>query len=85
VLAVGLNVRGFKPGRGDGFLRVIKIHSTPSFGGKAKPETPCCKISWQAKKKKYEQKYFTRPNSSFPSTVPPARYQMTAGTIAREL
>jgi hypothetical protein len=32
VLATGPRGRGFKPGRGDGFLRVIKIHSTPSFG-----------------------------------------------------
>jgi hypothetical protein len=34
VLATGHNVRGFKTGRGDGFLRATKIHSTPSFGGK---------------------------------------------------
>jgi hypothetical protein len=30
--------RGFKPGRGDGFLRAIKIRSTPSFGGEVKPD-----------------------------------------------
>jgi hypothetical protein len=34
---------------------------------------------------KYEQKYFARPNSSFPSPDPPASCQMTAGRIAREL
>jgi hypothetical protein len=32
VLATGPTGRGFKPGRGYGFLRVIKIRSTPSFG-----------------------------------------------------
>jgi hypothetical protein len=32
VLAAGPKGRGFKPGRGDEFLRAIKIRSTPSFG-----------------------------------------------------
>jgi hypothetical protein len=44
VLTTGPKGRVFKPGRGDGFLRAIKIRSTPSFGWEAKPETPCCKI-----------------------------------------
>jgi hypothetical protein len=35
VLAIGPKVRGFKPGRGYGFLRAIKILSTPSFVSKA--------------------------------------------------
>jgi hypothetical protein len=30
------------------FLSTIKIHSTPSFGGKAKPEAPCHKNIQQA-------------------------------------
>jgi hypothetical protein len=36
-LAFGPNVRGFKPGRGGGFLRVIETRSTPSsqIGSKA--------------------------------------------------
>jgi hypothetical protein len=33
VLATAPNVRGLNPGRGDGFLRAIKILSTLSFGG----------------------------------------------------
>jgi hypothetical protein len=33
-------VHGFRPGRGSGFLRAIKIYSTPSFGGEVKPEAP---------------------------------------------
>jgi hypothetical protein len=37
-------VRSFKPGRGDGFLRAIKICSTTSFGAEVKPEAPCRKI-----------------------------------------
>jgi hypothetical protein len=48
-------VRGFKPGGCDGFLRVIKIRSTPSFEGKVKPEVPCRKILRDVKKLyKYE-------------------------------
>jgi hypothetical protein len=31
VLATEHKGRGFKPGRGDGFLRAIEISSTPSF------------------------------------------------------
>jgi hypothetical protein len=31
VLAIGSKGRGFKPGRGDGYLRAIKILSTPSL------------------------------------------------------
>jgi hypothetical protein len=37
VLASGSKVRGFKPGLGNGFLRTIKIRSTPSFEGEVKP------------------------------------------------
>jgi hypothetical protein len=44
VLATGPNVHGFKPGRGDGFLRMIKICSTPSFGLDVKPQIPCRNI-----------------------------------------
>jgi hypothetical protein len=33
VLATGPKVREFKPGKGDGFLRVIKVRSTTPFGG----------------------------------------------------
>jgi hypothetical protein len=40
VLATGTKGRGFKPGQGDGFLRAIKIRSTPSFGWEVKREGP---------------------------------------------
>jgi hypothetical protein len=44
VLATGPKDRGFKPGRGDGFLRAIKIRSTLSFGWEVKPDVPCNEI-----------------------------------------
>jgi hypothetical protein len=44
VLATGPKGRGFKHGRGDGFLRAIKIRSTPSIGWEVKLEVPCHKI-----------------------------------------
>jgi hypothetical protein len=50
VLAIRPKVRGFKPGRGDGYLRPINIRSTHSFGGEVKPEVPCCKILQHVKK-----------------------------------
>jgi hypothetical protein len=49
VLATGPKGCRFKPGQGDGFLRVIKIRSTPSFGWEVKPEVPCRKILWHVK------------------------------------
>jgi hypothetical protein len=36
VLATGPNGCGFEPGQGDGFLREVKIHSTP-FSWDVKP------------------------------------------------
>jgi hypothetical protein len=36
--------RGFKHGRGDEFLRAIKIHKTHSFGWEVKPEFLCREI-----------------------------------------
>jgi hypothetical protein len=38
VLVAGPKGITFEPGRGDGFLRAIKILSTPSFGWEVKPE-----------------------------------------------
>jgi hypothetical protein len=37
VLVTGPKGRGFEPGKDDGFLRAIKIHSTPSFRWEVKP------------------------------------------------
>jgi hypothetical protein len=40
----GPKVRGFKLGRGDGFLTAREVRSTSPFRGEVKPEAPCCKI-----------------------------------------
>jgi hypothetical protein len=40
---------GFKPRTGYGFVKVIKLGSTPSFGWEIMPEAPCCKILWHVK------------------------------------
>jgi hypothetical protein len=57
VLATGPKDRGFKPGRGDGFLRAIKMRSTPSFGWEVKPEVPCRKILRHVKDPLTYQRY----------------------------
>jgi hypothetical protein len=44
LLAIRPKVRGFKPGRGNIFLKAIESRSTPSFRGEVKPEAPCRKI-----------------------------------------
>jgi hypothetical protein len=44
MLAIGPKVRGFIPDRGDGFLRGLKVHSTPSFREEEKLEAPFRKI-----------------------------------------
>jgi hypothetical protein len=44
VIATWPKGRGFEPGEGNGFLRAIKIRSTPSFGSEVKPKVPCHKI-----------------------------------------
>jgi hypothetical protein len=44
VLANGPKARAFKPGRSDGYLKLMKIGSKPSFGGELKPSAPWRKI-----------------------------------------
>jgi hypothetical protein len=44
VLATGPEGQGFEPGQGDGFLRAIKIRSTPSIAWEVKPKVPFHKI-----------------------------------------
>jgi hypothetical protein len=86
VLAVGSKVLGFKPDQSDRFLKAIKIRSTPSSGEEIKPEAPCRKILRHLQITfKYKQKYFARLNSSFPSSVFPDCYQMSAGRIVLDL
>jgi hypothetical protein len=49
MFVIGSKVHGFRPSHGEGFLRVIKIHSMPSFGGELKLLFPCRKILWHVK------------------------------------
>jgi hypothetical protein len=51
VLTIGLKIRGLKPVEDNGFLRAIKLRSTPSFGGevKLKATAQCHKSSWNVK------------------------------------
>jgi hypothetical protein len=44
VLAIGTIGCGFEPGQVGGFLRAIKVRSTPFFGWEVKPDVPCRKI-----------------------------------------
>jgi hypothetical protein len=56
VLAIGHKVHGFKPSQGDGFLRAIKICSTPSFREEVRPKAPHCNILLNLKELcKYER------------------------------
>jgi hypothetical protein len=66
VLAIEPKVHGFEPGQDAIFFREIKIHITPSFRVKVKPEAPCCKILRHVNITcKYKQKYFSKPNSHY--------------------
>jgi hypothetical protein len=49
VLATGPKGCGFEPCQGNGFLRAIKIRSTPSFEWEVKTEVPCRKMLPHAK------------------------------------
>jgi hypothetical protein len=44
ILASGIQVRGFKPGRSRRIFRGEKILSMPSFGGEVKPSFPCRRL-----------------------------------------
>jgi hypothetical protein len=49
MLATGPRFCRFKPSRGNGLLRAIKIGSMPAFRGEVKLEAPCRKILWHVK------------------------------------
>jgi hypothetical protein len=57
VLVIETKGNGFKPGRSDGFLRAIKIRSTPSFRWEVKPEVPCRKLLRHVKDPMTYQRY----------------------------
>jgi hypothetical protein len=73
---IAIKVRGFKPGRGDGFLREIKIRSTPSFVVKGKPSAACCKILRHVQYTlEVRTKMLQKLNSLPPSQIPPSATQ----------
>jgi hypothetical protein len=82
VFATGPKGRGFKPGRGDGFSRAIKIRSPPSsrMGSKAGRSHVRRHVKDQltAKDTEYAKLSFFRPFLLFASDV-------SDGRIAREL
>jgi hypothetical protein len=77
-LAIRPKFHEFRPGRRDGFLRAIKIRSTPSFGEEVKPETPCRKILRHKNTSQGQIHHFLLPSSCFQSDD-------STGIIAREL
>jgi hypothetical protein len=88
VLAIGPKVRGFRPGRGDGLLRAIKIRSTSSFGGRGSNIVGPMLLDCTAFKNhfwKFEKKYFARPNLSFFANSSCLVLDESAGRFAREL
>jgi hypothetical protein len=69
VLANGSKCRGFEPGKGDGFLRTIKIRSTHSFGWEVKPEVHVVRFysmlnnTWSPTGRNRLNSHFLRPFS----------------------
>jgi hypothetical protein len=85
VLAIGPKVRWFKPCRDVGFLRAIKVRSTPSFGGEVKPEAPCHNILRYVKN--YLQvwtRILLKAKFSFISPIPPVCCQKTLLVVLTE-
>jgi hypothetical protein len=87
VLAIGSTACGFKPSRGDEFLRAIQIRSTPSFGEEVKPSALCRNILRHVKiASKYGQIYFEGQIYNFLRQVPPNfLIDGCTGVISREL
>jgi hypothetical protein len=71
----------------NGFLRAIKIRSTPSFRGEVKPFAPCRKILQHVKNPfKYDMRYLVRQNLTLPSAVTSALLlDHSADITAREI
>jgi hypothetical protein len=74
--------RGFKSGRVYGFLRAIKIRSSPSFGWEVKPEAPCRKILRHVKITSKYERGISNKKFIILFAVLPGLHQMTAGRIA---
>jgi hypothetical protein len=67
VLTIVPKVRGFKPGRGDGIRKVIKIRSTSSFEGEVKRRPHVIRFYSMLRNSTSMKEIFRRQNSSFPS------------------
>jgi hypothetical protein len=68
VLAVKLKGCGFEPGQGDGFLRAIKIRSTPSsqMGSKAgRSDFTACKRTFEVPQGQIDKILISLPISYF--------------------
>jgi hypothetical protein len=61
---IGLEIRGFKPGRGRQILKVINIHSKTSFGEELKPSVPYRNILRHLKDPTNMKKILRRQSSS---------------------
>jgi hypothetical protein len=66
MLAIGPKVRGFIPGRGCGYLRAIKIRSTPPFKEKERPKAASRNILLHVKNHLRIVKKILRTHHSLP-------------------
>jgi hypothetical protein len=71
VLVMRPKGRGFRPDRGDGFLRAVKTRSTVSFGWEVKTEVPCRKILRHVKDPLTYLRYIT--GKILTPSIPPTR------------
>jgi hypothetical protein len=86
VLDIEPQVRVFKPGLSNDFLRAINILTTPYFWWEVKPGAPCRKVLHHLKiTYKYEQKCFARLNSHPFHHSSCLLADVSAGNIARDL
>jgi hypothetical protein len=87
VLAIGPKVHGIKTSRRNGYLRMIKIRSTPTFGVGIKTKASCLNILRHVKKtlasinKNILQGQILIPFSRFPCLLP----DDSTGRIAKEV
>lgn len=80
--ANGPTVRRFKSGRGDGFLKAIKLCRTPSFVGEVKPSALFLKILRHVTALRSVNKDTSRLNSSL--TSPNFPHLLLDGSTGRE-
>jgi hypothetical protein len=85
VFTIGPKVRGFKPGRGEGFLRAIKKPHHLFLGRRSKAGGPKSKILRYVKTSTSIKEYFVDKNHNFlPPNPPDLLLGSSAGRIARQ-